>query len=85
MKKHLNEKYEVILYSDLQPMRDVDKPYPKNGELVNHREIVYEIKYRYIGSQDIILPKDFIVDLYNQIQKIEENIVLKKKEPDLPF
>ena len=74
MGKHFNEKYEAIIHSDFGQVH-LGKEY-NVGDKVPQKEFVKYVSYtEYLGNrlEKIILNRDLIIDLYNQITEIEKN------------
>ena len=64
---HFNEKHQTLIASTLNPIKEK----PEHGELCEHKRDVYHLEYYPNDFQKIILQKQMIIDLYNQIQQIE--------------
>lgn len=84
---HYNEKHDVkIICREFAKIKK-----PKQGEICEHGVSVAKISFfqRHERGKNkyrkIELPKDFIIDLYNQINTIESNIIQKEYEEGLPF
>jgi hypothetical protein len=82
-----NQKYDVKIVCKEQ----VKIKNPKVGEICEHDVNVMKISFFQRRERlknkytKIELPKDFIIDLYNQINEIESNTIQKEYEKDLPF
>ena len=84
--QEFNKKHEVIIEIDLNPIEDTkDK---KDGDIVECDPKVRTIKrYHNIGDDQYILlefSRDFILDLAEEIRKIEGSII-DAKYYSLPF
>jgi len=82
--KHFNLEHEVFIFSDL---KTIDKN-PKEGKMVNMKKEVRSLSfYQRVESnrtERIYITKEFIIDLYNQIQEIEKEVV-QEMFLDIPF
>lgn len=82
--KHFNLQHETLIFSELKTL---DKN-PKDGEMVNMQRDVNSLSfYQRVESnrtERIYITKDFIVDLYNQIQEIEKETV-QEMYLNMPF
>lgn len=84
---HYNNKHDVVIQS-----RDyVKEKSPKDGENYEHFNDVITISFFQRKERNknsyskIEVRKEFIIDLYNQIQKIESESTIKPYEKGLPF
>lgn len=83
-KKHLNEKWEVIISSEMRPVKQSNK----DGVINEHKQIITGLKYyNGFGSSvtEINLPKDLILDLAEQIKELESFRQDMEQNENLPF
>ncbi len=82
--KEFNVTHNAILTSEETPAI----LNPKSGEKCNHYNKVNEIEFYYKTSEynfsQIKLSRDFIIDLANQIKRIESDL-FEREYIDLPF
>ena len=81
--KKFNEKHEVIIYSEEKPCKSNVEIY----EICNHFHKVNNLEF-YQGKQNgeftkVILTRDFIVDLAEQIKQIESDIFESEYYPSI--
>lgn len=83
-KKHLNEKWEVIIDSEMVPVKQSNS----DGVINEHKQIVTGLKF-YLGygetKSEITLSKEFIIDLAEQIKALEEVRQDLEQNENLPF
>ena len=81
--KHINEKHEVIIYSEEKSVKNN----PKNGETCEHYNRVRTVEFYYQKqNSDFIkvkLTRDFILDLAEQIKNIEDKTFEMEYFPDV--
>jgi hypothetical protein len=82
------EKYETVIEFDLKP----EATGAKEGEIVPHKKTVrcvYFFNQYVVDGRDVYakvyLPKQMILDLFNEIQDIESQVLEKEIDPGLPF
>lgn len=83
-KKHLNEKWEVIISSEMRPVNKSDF----DGVINEHKQVVTGLKY-YDGygstKAEIVLSRDFILELAEHIRDLETFRQDMEQNEDLPF
>lgn len=83
-KKYLNEKHEVIISTEMRPVKQANQ----DGVIVEHKQIITNIKF-YLGygdtKREINLSKQFIIDLAEQIKELESIREDMIQDENLPF
>lgn len=84
MKKYFNEKHDAIIKTQLHCI-EKNKKY---GEMADHSQKVENVTYEYFNYNEkpkrVVLNRDLILDLADQIRDIESKIITTNKD-DLPF
>lgn len=83
-KKHFNEKHEVIISTEMKPVKQSDT----DGVVIPHKQVVNRIRhYDGYGSTntEVSISKDFILDLAKQIEQLESVVEDLEQNENLPF
>ena len=83
-KKHFFEKYEAIIHSEMKPIERSNT----DGVIIPHKQQVSIIRYyEGIGTskREMQLSKTFILDMAEEIKKLESVVEDLEQQENLPF
>lgn len=85
MKKHYNEKHDVVIESRFI----ANTTNPKEGEIIPHKQKVDRISFFQMTEDGkwykVYMTKESILDIAYQINEIESQIIDKTFDPDFPW